>query len=96
MNEYDWILAAATLPNKDGVRMWRATGSIEYIKSVLMGFVENDRKSNPDKYEGGTEKKECINETIGYDEAVELNAYNIFSDVYVAYTAARVDVMPEC
>lgn len=96
LSEYDWVIAISALPNKGGVRMWRVTGSVKYVKSILMMLVENDRKANLDKYESGTEKEECIGETIGYDEAVELNAYSIFSDVYITYTAARVDVMPEC
>lgn len=91
---YDWIIAIGTT-EAGGIRILHIKGTVKQAKETLMEFVDQDRCGDEEGFSYGTEDVSKIEEIIPFDqkEATELNAYNVFSDYHIDYTASRLDVM---
>lgn len=73
----------------DGLIIYQFYGTEKTVKELLLHFVEEDRKGDKDYFIKGTKTK-TIND-INDDELGELNAYTIYSNYCIEYTAIRLD-----
>lgn len=89
-----WIIAIGNT-EADGVRMLYAIGSVDQMKRALVELALEDKGNDEESFNYGTEDISEITETIdaNINEVTELNAYNVFSDYHIDYTAQRLDSM---
>lgn len=87
-----WIIAIGNT-EADGVRMLYAIGSVDQMKRALVELALEDKGNDKESFNYGTEDISEITETIdaNINEVTELNAYNVFSDYHIDYTAQRLD-----
>lgn len=87
-----WIIAIGNT-EADGVRMLYAIGSVDQMKRALVELALEDKGNDEESFNYGTEDISEITETIdaNINEVTELNAYNVFSDYHIDYTAQRLD-----
>ena len=87
-----WIIAIGNT-EADGVRMLYAIGSVDQIKRALLELALEDKGNDEESFNYGTEDISEITETVdvNINEVTELNAYNVFSDYHIDYTAQRLD-----
>lgn len=87
-----WIIAIGNT-EADGVRMLYTIGSVDQIKRALVELALEDKGNDEESFNYGTEDISEITETIdaNINEVTELNAYNVFSDYHIDYTAQRLD-----
>lgn len=87
-----WIIAIGNT-EADGVRMLYAIGSVDQMKRALVELALEDKSNDEESFNYGTEDISEITETIdaNINEVTELNAYNVFSDYHIDYTAQRLD-----
>lgn len=87
-----WIIAIGNT-EADGVRMLYAIGSVDQIKRALVELALEDKGNDEESFNYGTEDISDVTETIdaNINEVTELNAYNVFSDYHIDYTAQRLD-----
>ena len=78
-----WIIAIGNT-EADGVRMLYAIGSVDQIKRALVELALEDKDNDEKSFDYGTEDNKTNNVTA-------LNAYNVFSDYHIDYTAQRLD-----
>lgn len=91
---YDWIIAIGNT-EADGIRILHIKGTVEQAKETLMEFVDQDRCEDEEGFNYGTEDISQIEEITPFDqiEPTEMNAYSVYSDYHIDYTASRLDVM---
>ena len=89
-----WIIAIGNT-EADGVNMLYAIGSVDQIKRVLIELALEDKGNDEESFNYGTEDVSEITETVdaNINEVTVLNAYNVFSDYHIDYTAQRLDFM---
>ncbi len=89
-----WIIAIGNT-EADGVKMLYAIGSVDQIKRVLIELALEDKGNDEESFNYGTEDVSEITETVdaNINEVTVLNAYNVFSDYHIDYTAQRLDFM---
>lgn len=89
-----WIIAIGNT-EADGVRMLYAIGSVNQIKRALVELALEDKGNDEESFNYGTEDISDVTETVdaNINEVTELNAYNVFSDYHIDYTAQRLDSM---
>ena len=89
-----WIIAIGNT-EADGVRMLYAIGSVDQIKRALVELVMEDKSNDEESFDYGTEDISNVDETVDSktNEVTVLNAYNVFSDYNIDYTAQRLDSM---
>ena len=89
-----WIIAIGNT-EADGVKMLYAIGSVDQIKRVLIELALEDKGNDEESLNYGTEDVSEITETVdaNINEVTVLNAYNVFSDYHIDYTAQRLDFM---
>ena len=90
-----WIIAIGNT-EADGVRMLYAIGSVDQIKRTLVELAMEDKRSNDEEsFDYGTDDISNVDETVDSktNEVTVLNAYNVFSDYHIDYTAQRLDSM---
>ena len=87
-----WIIAIGNT-EADGVRMLYAIGSVDQIKRALVKLALEDKANDEESFDYGTDDVSGVDETVdvGINEVTELNAYNVFSDYHIDYTAKRLD-----
>lgn len=87
-----WIIAIGNT-EADGARMLYAIGSVDQIKRALLELALEDKGNDEESFNYGTEDISEITETVdvNINEVTELNAYNVFSDYHIDYTAQRLD-----
>ena len=94
-----WIIAIGNT-EADGVRMLYAIGSVDQIKRALVELALEDKANDEESFDYGTDDVSGVEETVDMEinEVTELNAYNVFSDYHIDYTAKRLDSiqMPDC
>ena len=73
--------------------MLYAIGSVDQMKRALVELALEDKGNDEESFNYGTEDISEITETIdaNINEVTELNAYNVFSDYHIDYTAQRLD-----
>ena len=79
----------------DGVRMFYAIGNVDQIKRALVELALEDKGNDEESFNYGTEDISDVEETADSktNEVTVLNAYNVFSDYHIDYTAQRLDSM---
>lgn len=89
-----WIIAIENT-EADGVKMLYAIGNVDQIKRALVELALEGKDNDEESFEYGTEDISDVNETVDSktNEVTELNAYTVFSDYYIDYTAQRLDSM---
>lgn len=89
-----WIIAIGNT-EADGVRMLYTIGSVDQIKRALVELALEDKANDGDSFTYGTDDVSNVAETVDVktSEVTELNAYNVFSDYHIDYTAKRLDSM---
>ena len=89
-----WIIAIGNT-EADGVRMLYAIGSVDQIKRALVELALEDKSNDEESFNYGTEDISDVEETADSktNEVTVLNAYNVFSDYHIDYTAQRLDSM---
>lgn len=89
-----WIIAIGNT-EADGVRMFYAIGNVDQIKRVLVELALEDKGNDEESFNYGTEDMSSVEETVDdkTNEVTVLNAYNVFSDYHIDYTAQRLDFM---
>lgn len=89
-----WIIAIGNT-EAYGVKMLYAIGSVDQIKRVLIELALEDKGNDEESFNYGTEDVSEITETVdaNINEVTVLNAYNVFSDYHIDYTAQRLDFM---
>ena len=94
---HTWIIAIKNTAS-NGVRMFRANGDVREIKKVLIRLALEDRLSDEENFDYGTENSSDVEETVDgkINEITELNTYNVFSNYHIDYTAQRLDSMKPC
>ena len=94
---HTWIIAIENTAS-DGVRMFRANGDVCEIKNVLIRLALEDQQGDEENFDYGTENFLDVEETFDakINEVTELEAYNVFSDYHIDYTAQRLDSMKPC
>ena len=92
-----WIIAIGN-SESDGVRMFYTNGDVDKIKKVLVRLALEDRQSDEEDFDYGTENSSDVEETVDgkTNEVTELNACNVFSDYHIDYTAHRLDSIKPC
>lgn len=87
-----WIIAIGNT-EADGVRMLYAIGSVDQMKRALVELALEDKGNDEESFNYGTEDISDVTETVdaNINEVTELNAYNVFSDYHIDYTAQRLD-----
>ena len=89
-----WIIAIGNT-EADGVRMLYAIGNVDQIKRALVELALEDRGNDEESFSYGTDDVSDVVETVDGEtnEVTELNAYDVFSDYHIDYTAQRLDFM---
>lgn len=89
-----WIIAIGNTES-DGVRMLYAIGNVDQIKRALVELALEDKGNDEESFEYGTDDVSEVTETVdaNINEVTELNAYNVFFDYHIDYTAQRLDSM---
>ena len=89
-----WIIAIGNT-EADGVRMLYAIGSVDQIKRALVELALEDKSNDEESFDYGTEDISDVDETVDskMNEVTARNAYNVFSDYHIDYTAQRLDSM---
>lgn len=89
-----WIIAIGNT-EADGVRMLYAIGSVDQIKRALVELALEDKSNDEESFNYGTEDISNVDETVDSktNDVTALNAYNVFSDYHIDYTAQRLDSM---
>lgn len=89
-----WIIAIGNT-EADGVRMLYAIGSVDQIKRALVELALEDKDNDEKSFDYGTEDISDVDETVDNktNNVTALNAYNVFSDYHIDYTAQRLDSM---
>ena len=79
----------------DGVRMFYAIGNVDQIKRALVELALEDKGNDEESFNYGTEDISDVEETVDSktNDVTVLNAYNVFSDYHIDYTAQRLDSM---
>lgn len=87
-----WIIAIGNT-EADSVRMFYAIGNVDQIKRALVELALEDKGNDEESFDYGTDDVSDIVETVDgeINEVTELNAYNVFSDYHIDYTAQRLD-----
>ena len=67
--------------------------SVDQIKRALVELALEDKANDEEGFDYGTDDVSGVDETVdvGINEVTELNAYNVFSDYHIDYTAKRLD-----
>lgn len=89
-----WIIAIGNT-EADGVRMLYTIGSVDQIKRALVELALEDKSNDEESFNYDTEDISDVEETADSktNEVTVLNAYNVFSDYHIDYTAQRIDFM---
>lgn len=89
-----WIIAIGNT-EADGVRMLYTIGSVDQIKRALVELALEDKSNDEESFNYGTEDISDVEETVDSktNDVTVLNAYNVFSDYHIDYTAQRLDSM---
>lgn len=92
-----WIIAIGNT-EADGVKMLYAIGDADQIKQALVKLALEDRDNDEKSFSYGTDDVSDVVETVDGEtnEVTELNAYDVFSDYHIDYTAQRLDFMQIC
>ena len=63
------------------------------IKRALVELALEDKGNDEESFDYGTDDVSDVVETVDgeINEVTELNAYNVFSDYHIDYTAQRLD-----
>lgn len=80
----NWLIGAGG-SEMDGVSMERVFGTESQVRQYLFSMVQDNRESNPDCWEYGTESEDEIQ--TQYDGS--LYAYGCYSDYHVDYAARK-------
>ena len=88
----EWILAIGNT-EADGVEMLYMVGEVDQIKQALVELVLEDKSNDEENFDYGTDNISDVVEAVDVktSEVTELNAYNVFSDYHIDYTAQRLD-----
>ena len=75
--------------------MLYAIGSVDQIKRALVELALEDKDNDEKSFDYGTEDISDVDETVDNktNNVTALNAYNVFSDYHIDYTAQRLDFM---
>lgn len=92
-----WIIAIVNT-EADGVKMLYAIGDADKIKQALVKLALEDRGNDEKSFSYGTDDVSDVVETVDGEtnEVTELNAYDVFSNYHIDYTAQRLDFMQIC
>lgn len=87
-----WIIAIGNT-EADGVRMFYAIGNVDQIKRALVELALEDKGNDEESFDYGTDDVSDVVETADgeINKVTERNAYNVFSDYHIDYTAQRLD-----
>lgn len=81
----DWIIAICNT-DADGIRILRFSGTEEHVKELLVKLVSEDRESDTENWEHGTESVEDVKDKSG-GLGYEFYAYACYSNYHIDYTA---------
>lgn len=79
----DWIIAISNSAI-DGVEIYRFRGTDDEVKEKLLKLLNQDKKNDEDAFDLGTDSVDNIDAT-----STEYNAFSIYSDYHIEYTAKR-------
>ena len=73
--------------------MFYAIGNVDQIKRALVELALEDKGNDEESFDYGTDDVSDVVETVDgeINKVTELNAYNVFSDYHIDYTAQRLD-----
>lgn len=81
----DWIIAIANT-SSDGVVIHKFNGTENDVKELLVDFAYADSINDIESFDCGTETIDDIE-----NNGTELNAYGIYDDYHIDYTAIKLD-----
>ena len=89
-----WIIAIGNT-EADGIEMLYMIGDVDQIKRALVELALEDKDNDEKSFDYGTEDISDVDETVDNktNNVTALNAYNVFSDYHIDYTAQRLDFM---
>ena len=89
-----WIIAIGNT-EADGIEMLYMIGDVDQIKRALVELALEDKGNDEESFNYGTEDISGVAEIVDNktNEVTALNAYNVFSDYHIDYTAQRLDFM---
>ena len=83
-NKAEWVVVMANTA-ANGVGIYKYIGTKDEVKRLLVNLLDRDKKRELSQYDYGTETPADIDEECGY-----LNAYAIYRDYHIDYTAVRL------
>lgn len=88
-----WVIAIGNT-EVDDIKMFYANGDVNDLKKALVKLALEDKKNDEESFEYGTQDVSVIDENHDDNNVViKLNAFNVFSDYHINYTALRLDAM---
>lgn len=88
-----WVIAIGNT-EVDDIKMFYVNGDVKKVKEALVKLALEDKENDEESFEYGTQDVSGIDEDIDDNNVViKLNAFNVFSDYHINYTALRLDAM---
>lgn len=88
-----WVIAIGNTA-VDDIKMFSVNGDVKKVKEALVKLALEDKKNDEESFDYGTQDVSGIDEDIDDNNVViKLNAFNVFSDYHINYTALRLDAM---
>ena len=89
-NKTECYIVAISNSEGDGVEFRSFKGSKQEVMELLIRLIKIDKGLDEENFDYGTE---CVSEVSERDE--RLNAYAVYSDYHIDYTAVRVEDIKE-
>lgn len=88
-----WVIAIGNT-EVDDIKMFYVNGDVKKVKEALVKLALEDKENDEESFDYGTQNVSGIDEDIDDNNVViKLNAFNVFSDYHINYTALRLDAM---
>lgn len=88
-----WVIAIVNT-EADDIKMFYVNGDVKKVKEALVKLALEDKKNDEKFFDYGTQNVSGIDEDLDDNNVViKLNAFNVFSDYHINYTALRLDAM---
>ena len=88
-----WVIAIGNT-EVDDIKMFYVNGDVKKVKEALVKLALEDKKNDEESFDYGTQNVSGIDEDLDDNNVViKLNAFNVFSDYHINYTALRLDAM---
>lgn len=95
MKRFTWVVVACNSEDYN-IYMAKFEGTVKETKKHIAKLARKARNRNTDYYEIGTVRPADIDEFHDDDGNIcELNGYIEFTDMYISYTARRLDSLTE-